>query len=948
MENTTLDITLQGYRDHIKELKKELDTLKIGSEDYKRVVSELNKTQTEYSQVLTDVRRGGEAAANSMNEMKDRLKAMKQEVGNLDVGSDRFKELSKQILETTNKLKELEEKQGTFSRNVGNYTNSIIDAFGKMGVELGGAQKAVVGMTQASTGLKDVMTAISKHPLLTLVMVIVTVLMKIKSAIDQNEEATEALQRGMTAFQPVLNLINKAFGFLAESIANATDWIAQKMPKGLSVLGDAISSGIKAFGWLLEGIVNFATFGPKIWLTAFGKMIEGVGWLSDKLADFVDFLGMDGSGLRGMTDGLQKFIDGASNAVGNLGKNVKSLIDSGADSVNNLFKKWANATETVYKNTERQQKLDMEIRQQSIESAKSEAKQAELQRKIAQSTGEEKLKYMRELKKEIEDNGAREKKIAEETLKLAKERAEWAPNSKEDNDYLAELEANAIRVEASVNASLAGIEKKEQKLEESIKSSSEKTAKEITAKHQKEEEKRLQASEDAFKKWQEKLTELQDSYSIKYDEIATEEEQLKGAGLLSYEQLNDYENQKYEIIKQRNKELAKLYAEMVSDTELDEMKKLDIQRKYQALQLQSAIDHSKHLKTLEDNRTKETEDKVKKLNKIIVKYLNENDTSYYQLWGQERLAQILEGFKKPLDEKSKQLIDDLMNSMVLPPEIDAKISEMRDKLAENEIEFLQRQEISRHEHAVEEIAILEAELKGKTLLLGENNDEVQELEREFHEKSMEEAILFAENMQKIDNKRLDNKKKKTEQTERAIVQITQQSFQSIASIMGDLSSLYEDDINRRLERGEITEEQAEEEFEKVKAMQIAEAITSTLGMALQSQFSVWKEPGLPLYAKIAMSALLGASTLVNGFAQVQKIRNTQFGSSSSGDSGSSGGSGISSIAVSPLLNYETDADNATSLTDGQVSGGVNRVVIVQQDIVDTLNQDRVRTSQSTF
>lgn len=994
MENVTLDVTLQGYRDHIRELKKELDTLRIGSDEYKRVVSELNKTQTQYSQVLTDVKRGAEAGANSMNEMKDRLKALKAEAGNLDVGSDRFKELSKQILDTTNKLADLEAAQGTFSRRVGNYTGSIIDAFSKMGIQMGASQKAIMGVTQASTGLKDVMTVISKHPLLALITVIVTVLMKIKSAIDQNEEATEALQRGMSAFQPVLNLINKAFGFLAESVANAVDWLGQKMPKGLSVLGDAISFGNKAVGWLLEGIVNFATFGPRIWLNAFGKMVEGVGWLSDKLADFVDFLGMDGSGLRGMTDGLQKFIDGASNAVGNLGKKVKSLIDSGSDPIVNMFKKWANATETVYKNTQKQQELDKEIRQQSIESAKSEARQAELQRKIAQSTGEEKLKYMRELKKEIEDNGAREKRIAEEQLRLAQERAEWSPNSKEDNDYLAELEANWIRVGASVESTLAGIEKKEQKLEESIKSSSEKTAKEIAAKQ-------LKISEEAYKKWQEKFSTIENSYSAQITEISTEEEQLKGAGLLSFAQLNEYENQKYDLIKNRNRELSKLYTQMVEDSEIDEGKKLVILKRYQTLQLQAVIDHNKHLKNLEEIRLAEIEEKVKKIKREITKAINEIELKSYNaelLNKKGGLLYELDNLKKLSKEKRTEIL----NALKMDNMDDAlEIFGIEDLLKQKDgyFKFLKMVEDERHSYEEERLAkmkegidrikearltgneqilSLEEQLNQKSLALADEMDaerrkqaqqevdelnerlrlikeaqslsdeELLQMQQDFYHQSQEEALKHAEILLNNEERQLRKRKDNYQKHERAIVQIAQQSFQSIASIMGDMTSLREADIRRRYDDEKITQEQAEKEFEDVKKMEIANSIMTTLASALQSQYSVWKEPGLPLYGKIAMSALLGAQTLASGYAQVEQIKNTKFGGSGSSSGSSSGGSSIGAIAVSPLLNYETDDQNATSLNDGQVQNGTQRVVIVQSDIVDTLNQNNVRVSQSTF
>ena len=70
--------------------------------------------------------------ANTLNGLKAALKDLNSIKGNLDLGSEEYTQVSRQILELTNRLKELEAAQGSYGRNVGNYTNSILDAKGAL------------------------------------------------------------------------------------------------------------------------------------------------------------------------------------------------------------------------------------------------------------------------------------------------------------------------------------------------------------------------------------------------------------------------------------------------------------------------------------------------------------------------------------------------------------------------------------------------------------------------------------------------------------------------------------------------------------------------------------------------------------------------------------------------------------------------------------------------
>ena len=165
---------------------------------------------------------------------------------------------------------------------------------------------------------------------------------------------------------------------------------------------------------------------------------------------------------------------------------------------------------------------------------------------------------------------------------------------------------------------------------------------------------------------------------------------------------------------------------------------------------------------------------------------------------------------------------------------------------------------------------------------------------------------------------------------------------AIGSLTGKIADFWKSSTQAQLDAGEITQEEAEKQFEKIKAFEIASAIATTIAGALHSQMSVWKDPSLPLWGKIAMSALLGAETLISGYTQVKQIEATKIGSTT-GDTSS-----ITVANATPLLDEAQDVNQLTSLNVNGDSGGDQRVYILQSDIVETTNQNKVRVEQSTF
>lgn len=98
-------------RERLKQANKEsLDDIKQEAKGYVEVVD------------------GVKEYANTLNGMSAELKDIKKELRNTDIDTDDFDKLTEKAAELNEKLKKAEEAYGQFGRNVGNYTQSILDA----------------------------------------------------------------------------------------------------------------------------------------------------------------------------------------------------------------------------------------------------------------------------------------------------------------------------------------------------------------------------------------------------------------------------------------------------------------------------------------------------------------------------------------------------------------------------------------------------------------------------------------------------------------------------------------------------------------------------------------------------------------------------------------------------------------------------------------------------
>lgn len=217
--------------------------------------------------------------------------------------------------------------------------------------------------------------------------------------------------------------------------------------------------------------------------------------------------------------------------------------------------------------------------------------------------------------------------------------------------------------------------------------------------------------------------------------------------------------------------------------------------------------------------------------------------------------------------------------------------------------------------------------------------------RDSYDEGTAEYEKYAEEYEKITEKLNGVDKERV----MAVSAYLQQQFEywdklvsSIGSLFDNMADIYEEDIKARQERGEISEKQAEREFERVKVLQRTSVVLNTIAGAIGA-FLQASAAYPPPWGQI-LGATTAASVTAAGIAQIKRINNTKLGSDSV-----SGGAGASApnVGVTPIEVTE-DIQQSPSVLANSQSPRDQRVYILEGDIQESDRRVEIREENSTF
>ena len=269
-------------------------------------------------------------------------------------------------------------------------------------------------------------------------------------------------------------------------------------------------------------------------------------------------------------------------------------------------------------------------------------------------------------------------------------------------------------------------------------------------------------------------------------------------------------------------------------------------------------------------------------------------------------------------------------------------TENADKIMEYEL----AEEDRAYEHAQNMINISKSMLQDIAANFGEDSTLYLDQQALVYKMEEEAAEQHYAKVAKIQNKHSVTTKKNNKVTFDSYMQMGS----GIADLMDNVAGIMEQDIKDKQESGKISEEEAKKQFETVKTLQLVSATINMIQGAITA-YSTAQSLG-PIAGPI-VGGINAAAVTAMGIMNIQKIKSQQWGSS--GDtSGVAGGQAtreaanvdFSGVNVNPLLDETADINRITTLAETQQT--TQKVVILQSDIADSMQQVQIRQSNTTF
>lgn len=868
----------------------------------------------------------------SLEDYKIKIQDLRAELETLTIGSQKYNEVLLELNNTTKEMSDKTEsaKDATLSLkdNFSDTVSQITGSMGPMSSALGGVTTGITGFQTAWSNLTKVFMANPWVAALTLLLgALMAIIKKVSDAIKGNEQTSNKWKKAMATFQPILDAITNAFDWLAEVFVDAISTITDNLPGFLRNFG----KGAKKVLDLIGGIVDAVLFLPKVISEGLSKamptIMKVITGPMRALSKILSSLGADdwAAKVNSAANSVTEFAVDASKTIESVIKNAGTFIKDLGTKIDNSMNSLAGKMEHAQKLQERQNQLTKDERQAVDDLAQSELREGKIRDQIARETDPKKqIELYKQLRDEQNKAFDKQKELAQKRYDLALEYSKLTPNDKAVNDNLAKLKAAVTKVDAEREHALARTDRRATKMQERVNkamAAGNKKAQDAALKRIAEEERAaIEASKKVFDDLHNKIKDLDGTTDILLFDLTEEEKRLKLLGQLDEDAQKTIAEQRYKVRKDDLDSRVKMYEEALKDEKLldDERKKLTIEyNKLKDEQYKLDKQHEYDLLAIQINAIKTRRDEATKkaTNEQSVETSASNQQYYEEL---KRLNDLYEQGKISYEdyltglEIAKQNNEDRLNEITEKgnqERIDALKKYWEDVVAQYGADSTQALEA----HAAYEKALTDETKRQTDARVAENKREAQD--------------------------RIKNLKQN--------MKIAQQLSRSVANVMGTVSDIMQANIEEKLKRGEISEEEAEKEFENVKKLQIAEAIINTLTGALQAQLSVWA-PGSGIHsvwAKIAMSAALGIQTLATGYAQVQKIRNTTFGG---GGGGGAAQPTIITGAATPLLNETQDLNELDAMYVTGRQPQDTKVYVLESDITNAQNNRKVRVTESTF
>ena len=643
----------------------------------------------------------------------------------------------------------------------------------------------------------------------------------------------------------------------------------------------------------IAAIVKAVTFLPSVFNKVFSSISEtvfkGLTYMGDGIAKFLKGVGLDSLGekltssLKTISTTVSKAFEVSGNVLESASAKVKNFFDisaKGQIDFANAMKKSQAARQAAI-NLE--QAMDEEV----VKTAQSELKQAKLREQIAQTNDpKERIKYQKQLRAEIEATGKRQVELAKQQYQQAKYYASLAPNSKAENDYLDQLEANVIKTEAAYNNAMASVDKQVTKNEKALTS----TAKAEQTQRLKDLEKYVKDANDA-------IAQIGNEQTAKVNKLNSDKELLASNGQLTPEQQKYFEDERYKIISDSIQKQKDKYNELFDSKKLTAEQELTLRSKYNSLLYQEQIEANNHQKTL---------------NEI---WLNNRKKAYEQ------------------DVKNRKA-SDASNSTKATKEYTVDYVGVSEKYLSGEITY------EAYEQRITELQEQYAEQRLNAQI--ESDNKQLDALQNYYNKVVEKMGATSDAAIEIEGKLATARAKVDENASKLAIYNVDKELKQKKKATADKEKMQKNELNAYKSFSSGMQSLMGENSKAAKALAISDAIVNTW----QGAAAVLKEGPAAYGGGIIGTAIMYANmagVIATGMANVKNILSEK--QTASNTASTTGGS-LSTLSVNPLINEATDTLQMQNTI--QQSQTEQKVYILESDITTSNNRVTTREMESTF
>lgn len=251
----------QKVRDTEKEEYQELLNAKQELKEYQTIAKSI-AAQENLKSGINDT--------STMMGAKAQLRDLKAAMQTVDMNGDQFKQWAAEANELTQKLKEAEQSYGTFSRNVGNYSNGVADGIKKYTIEIGGATREFNSAKEAARELGNELLNLPKgaegaQDLRKALQQVRSDIKDLSASSIVMDNLLDTMQ-SFTALASVGEGISALFGIDNSEIEQTIQKLValQNVMQGLEQLNQQMNTGEGLMGWLSKGNDMIDSFVSKL------------------------------------------------------------------------------------------------------------------------------------------------------------------------------------------------------------------------------------------------------------------------------------------------------------------------------------------------------------------------------------------------------------------------------------------------------------------------------------------------------------------------------------------------------------------------------------------------------------------------------------------------------------------------------------------------------------